>query len=128
MTIRLTRSRVLIGAIYTVMLLLALLAVSRVADLTSRSAEAAPAGEPEILMVDPQLLLKLFVEDRGVALEGEAFAAGVQKLDRLVSQVAAQTYADYGVLIVKADLVLAGGTDYTATFYQRILEQWDASL
>ena len=128
MTVRITRMRLFLGALYTVLLLLALMAVVRVTEMSSPSANAMPASEAEILMVDPDLLLKLFVEDRGASLQGDAFLASVEKFDRLVGQVAAETYAEYGVLVVKADLVLAGGLDYTTTFYARISELWDAAL
>ena len=128
MTVRITPMRVFLGALYTALLLLALMAIVRVTEMSAPSANAMPASEAEILMVDPDILLKLFVEDRGASLQGDAFLASVEKFDRLVSQVAAETYAEYGVLVVKADLVLAGGLDYTTTFYARISELWDAAL
>lgn len=128
MTVRITRMRLFLGALYTVLLLLALMAVVRVTEMSSPSANAMPASEAEILMVDPDLLLKLFVEDRGATLQGDAFLASVEKFDRLVGQVAAETYAEHGVLVVKADLVLAGGLDYTTAFYARISELWESAL
>lgn len=107
---------------------LSVVGLLRYLDGSAQAAQAMPASDAEILMVDPDLVLKLFVEDRGLNLEGEAFTAAVQKLDRLVSQVSAETYAEFGVLVVKADLVLAGGVDYTAAFYARIAELWDVTL
>ncbi len=106
---------------------LSVMAFLRFSDLQEQAQASQPSRQPQILTVDPDAILKLFVEQRGLGLEGDAFTLAVRKLDSIVAREASRVHAEFGVLVVKADLVLAGGTDYTMPFLERVLQTWDAT-
>jgi len=130
MIIEITPMRAFLTLLYGAVLVLIVVAATRIGVL-NWSRTTLPSGNvanAQILMIDPDVILKRFVEERAIDLEGEAFTNAVRRLDRIIALEAAQTYSEFGMLVVKADLVLAGGTDYTNAFFSRVLTVWDASL
>lgn len=101
---------------------LCVLGVMRFVD---QRAFAGPSTPPVFLAVDPDVLLRMFIEERAMELEGEDLARAIRKLDLVVADEAVRVHAEYGVPIVKADLLFAGGTDYTDQFLAGVLQQWD---
>lgn len=130
MNIKITPMRAVLALLYTSIVVLVVVAFGRlgVFSASAASASSGNVANAQILTIDPDLILKRFVEERAINLEGDAFNNAVRKLDLIVAQEAIQTYAEYGVLVVKSDLVLAGGTDYTNAFYARVLAIWDGAL
>ncbi len=122
MTLTISPRKVLMTLIGAALLGLCVLGAMRLMD---QRALAASAASPVFLAVDPDALLRLFIEERAMDLEGEDLARAVRKLDLVVADEAARVHAEIGVPIVKADLLFAGGTDYTDQFAARVLQQWD---
>lgn len=122
MTLTFSPRKLLLGLIGTAFLGLCVLGAVRFMDQRVAASSAPP---PMILAIDPDAVLRTFIEERALDLEGEDLARAVRKLDLVVEEEAARVFADFGVPVVKADLLFAGGTDYTAQFAARVLQQWD---
>lgn len=122
MTLTFSPRKLLTALIGAALLGLCVLAALRVMD---QRASAASAAVPVFLAVDPDALLRVFIEERAMDLEGENLARAVRKLDLIVADEALRIHAEYGLPIVKADLLFAGGRDYTDQFVTRVIQQWD---
>jgi len=122
MTLTITWRGVMMGLLGTSFLGLCGLGAVRLID---QQAIAEQVSAPVLLTVDPEALLLGFIEERALTLEGSDLARAVRKLDLVVAEEAVLVHAEYGVPIVKADLLFAGGTDYTNPFLARVLQKWD---
>lgn len=122
MTLTFSPRKVLMAIVGATLVGLCLLALMRFVDLR---ASAATVSSPLFLAVDPDAVLRIFVEERALGLEGEDLARAVRKLDLVVSDEAARVHEEYDLPIVKADLLFAGGMDFTDQFVERVLQQWD---
>ena len=96
--------------------------------LPERNGDLAPplARAPVILGIDPDALLKGFIDQRGQAFEGDELTVAIRRLDDLIMAEARAVHLETGSLVIKSDLVLAGSTDYTAAFLDRVVRSWDA--
>lgn len=122
MTLTLNPRKILGVSIGGALVVLLALAAYRLVDL---QAMAAPSPAPAFLAIDPDALLRTLIEERALDLEGDDLARAVRKFDLVIADEAARLHAEYGLPIVKADLLFAGGMDYTEAFAQRVLQQWD---
>ena len=119
------------GRVEIVLVLAATLTALVLAWLVARGtvfgAEAgASAAQAPILVIDPEELLRIFVAERAGDLDGDDLKDAVRLFDALVERETYLVAAEHSTVIVKADLLFAGGQDVTRDFATRVLTLWDA--
>lgn len=86
--------------------------------------------EPEVigaLIVDAKVVVRIFVETRGVDLNEDEMKQAIRDFDRLVIAQADEIYLSTGRAIINANHILAGGHDISEEFARHVIARWDAS-
>ena len=78
-----------------------------------------------LLVIDPKLVVKRFVEERGNEMSDATFKDAILQLDAIVLAEAAAIHDARGAMLVNKDHVLAGGVDVSVAFADRVIARWD---
>ena len=78
-----------------------------------------------LLVIDPKLVVKRFVEERGNEMSDATFKDAILQLDAIVLAEAAAIHNARGAMLVNKDHVLAGGLDVSEAFSDRVIARWD---
>lgn len=82
-------------------------------------------GPNQILMVDANAVVRIFIEERGQHLSEEALRDAIRDFDRLVMSEAQDIHAETGALLLNANHILAGGVEISDAFAARVIARWD---
>lgn len=79
----------------------------------------------QVLYVNTDVALKVFVEERTEGWEAEQIADSMKLLVDLMRDEIDALHAQTGFPILDSRQVLAGGNDVSEQFAQRVLKRWD---
>jgi hypothetical protein len=79
----------------------------------------------QVLFINPDHVLKIFVEERTEGWETDQIADAMKPLDAIWRDEANLLHRETGFPILNGRHVLVGGNDVSEQFAQRVLKRWD---